>query len=161
MKICNAEAMKKIKGLEEELSKIKFTETAYSIVSYKEGETKQPTTYDYKTTRESVDSINAQIRKIKHALAVANSTYIIDDFNITIGEALIYLAQLNTEYNTLSSLSNRQKISRRITNNGVIEYSECAYDPESVKVEQKALYEKIGKLQVSIDRANLNCFIEL
>lgn len=161
MKICNAEAMKKIKSLEEDLNALRFAEEINSVISYKEGEEKIVADYDYKTTRKEVEKITAEIRKIKHALAVANSTYVIDDFKITIGEALVYLAQLGREYDKLSELACRKKISRRITANGVLEYTECNYDPEQVKKDQKAIYGKIGKLQVAIDRANLNCFIEL
>ena len=161
MKICNSEAMKIIKSLEEELRGLRANENTNCQVSYKEGETKQIPDYNYKTTRTESEKILKRIREIKHALAVANSTYIIDDFNISIGEALVYLAQLNNEYSQLSYLSAKNKISRRITMNGVLEYTECLFEPEEVKKEQKALYEKIGKLQVSIDRANLNCFIEV
>lgn len=161
MKICNSEAMKKIKSLEEDLSRIRYNESYNSVISYKEGEQKVIPDYDYETTRNEVNRINAEIRKIKRALAVANSTYIIDDFNMTIGEALIYLAQLNNEYSNLYQLANRNKITRRITPNGVLEYTECCYEPEKAISDRKKIYDEIGKLQVSIDRANLNCFIEI
>lgn len=161
MKICNSEAMKKVKSLEEDLSRIRYNEDMNSAVSYKEGETKVAVDYDYEKTRKEIEEINAQIRKIKKALSVANSSFIIDDFNITIGEALVYLAQLNNEYSNLSGLAVRNKISRRITQNGVVEYTECNYDPEKVKQDRKEIYSKICKLQIAIDRANLNCFVEI
>ena len=161
MKVCNSEAMKKVKALEEELNKLIFNETQNSMISYKEGEKKIKVDYDYSKTRKEIERINAEIRKIKNALAVANSTFKIDDFGITIGEALVYLAQLNSEYNNLSQLASRNKISRRITQNGVLEYTECTYDTDEAKKDQKEVFAKIGKLQVAIDRANLNCFIEI
>lgn len=161
MRICNSEAMKMIKSLEADLSNIKLNETYNTAISYKEGEEKTKVNYDYELTRSEIATINRKIRNIKHALAVANSTYLIDDFNITIGDALIYLAQLNNEYNIVSQLAGRNKLTRRITANGVLEYTECTYDPEKAKQDQKEIYAKIGKLQVAIDRANLNCFIEI
>lgn len=161
MKICNSEAMKQIKMFEDELAKLRDNEEMNNTVSYKEGEKKVEVNYDYTKTRQEVARINAEIRKIKKALAIANSTFLIDDFNITIGEALIYLAQLNREYYKLSDLVNRNKISRRITPNGVIEYTECTYDPEQAKLDQKEIFSTINKLQVAIDRANLTCFIEI
>ena len=161
MKVCNSEAMKKVKSLEEELNKLRFSEAQNSMISYKEGEKKIKVDYDYSKTRKEIERINAEIRKIKNALAVANSTFKIDDFGITIGEALVYLAQLNSEYNNLSQLASRNKISRRITQNGVLEYTECTYDTDEAKKDQKEVFAKIGKLQVAIDRANLNCFIEI
>lgn len=161
MKICNAEAMKQIKILEEELESLRENENMNCTISYKEGEKKVAVDYDYKNTRKEVEKINGDIRKIKKALAAANSTFLIDEFGMTIGEALVYLAQLNNEYFKLDELVNRNKISRRITANGVLEYTECNYEPAQAKVDQKAIYAKINKLQVAIDRANLNCFIEI
>lgn len=161
MKICNAEAMKMIKNLEADLAIVKQNEAFNATVSYKEGETKTKVNYDYDATRKEIAKINTAIRKIKHALAVANCNYMVDEFKITIGEALIYLAQLNNEYNLVSQLASRNKLSRRITANGVLEYTECSYDPEKAKQEQKEIYATIGKLQVAIDRANLNCYIEI
>ena len=161
MKVCHAEAMKKIKELEEQKKLLLYNESKRCAVSYKEGEEKTPTAYDYMKTRKETDKLDSEIRKIKHALAVANCAVKLDEFDMTIGEALVYLAQLNGEYARLDSLSGREKLSRRITTNGVVEYTECMYDPEKVEKDQKALYAKICKLQVDIDRANLNNYIEI
>ena len=161
MKICNAEAMKMIKSLEKDLERIRLNEELNSVFSYKEGEQKILPEYDYAKARQEKEEINAKIRKIKHALAIANTVFKIDYFNITIGEALVYLAQLNNEYDELEELANRRKITRHITSNGVLEYTECTYEPEQVKQDRKEIYAQICKLQVAIDRANLNSEIEL
>lgn len=161
MKVCHSEAMKKIKELEEQKNLLVYNEVNRCTVSYKEGEEKTPSKYDYAKTRKEIEKIDNEVRAIKHALAVANSTVTVDDFDMTIGEALVYLAQLNAEYRRLDALTDRDKLSRRITANGVIEYTECLYEPEKVEKEQKALYSKICKLQVAIDRANLNNYLEI
>ncbi len=161
MKMCNSEAMKAIKELEEKKSNIIYTEDYRSKVSYKEGEEKVLTKYDYAATRKAVAEIDERIRKIKHALAVCNCTAVVDDFDMTIGEALVYLAQLNAEYKQLDDLSQNDKLSRRITANGVLEYTECLYDPEEATRDCEALHSKICKLQVAIDRANLTNYIEV
>lgn len=161
MKVCNTEAMKKIKELEAQKTLLVYNEQNRSTVSYKEGETKTPAKYDYAKTRKEIAKLDTKVREIKHALAVANSTVKVDDFDMTIGEALVYLAQLNAEYRRLDDLTDRDKLSRRITANGVIEYTECLYEPEEVEKEQKALYAKICKLQVAIDRANLTNYLEI
>lgn len=161
MKMCNSEAMKAVKELEEKKKNLIYTEDNRSRISYKEGEEKVLNNYNYAETRKAVAEIDERIRKIKHALAVCNSTAIIDDFGITIGEALVYLAQLNTEYRQLDNLSRFPKLARRITANGVLEYTECLYDPEAVTKDLEALHAKICKLQVSIDRANLTNYIEV
>ncbi|MDE7107768.1 MAG: hypothetical protein K2O39_05535 [Clostridiales bacterium] len=161
MKICHSEAMKRIKELEEQKNLLVYNESNRCTVSYKEGEEKTPSKYNYVKTRVEIEKIDKEVRAIKHALAVANSTIKVDDFDMTIGEALVYLAQLNAEYRRLDNLTDRDKLSRRITANGVIEYTECLYEPEKVEKDQKALYSKICKLQVAIDRANLNNYLDI
>jgi hypothetical protein len=161
MKVCHSEAMKMVKTLEEKKKLVIFTESNRSRVSYKEGEEKTVTKYDYAATRKEIAEIDGQVRAIKHALAKANCSVVVDDFGITIGEALVYLAQLNAEYSRLEELSGHDKLSRRITPNGVLEYTECLYDPDRAEADQKELYSKICKLQVAIDRANLVNFIEV
>lgn len=161
MKVCHSEAMKKVKELEEQKVFLIYNENKRCTVSYKEGEEKTPVDYDYAKTRKEIEKIDSDIRKIKHTLAVANVTTKVDDFDMTIGEALVYLAQLNQEHSRMGALAGREKLSRRITQNGVVEYTECTFDPDKAAKDQKALYAKICKLQVAIDRANLNNYIEI
>ncbi len=161
MKMCNTEAIKSIKELEEKKNQLIYNENRGCTVSYKEGEEKTPTKYDYVKTRKEIAAIDQTVRKIKHALAQANCSVFVDGFDMTIGEALVYLAQLTAEYRRLDNLTDRDKLSRRITAYGVIEYTECLYDPDKVEKEQQALYGKICKLQVAIDRANLNHNLEI
>lgn len=108
MKICNSEAMKLIKELEEKKKNVLYNENCRSRISYKEDEEKVLTKYVYAETREVIAEIDGKIRKIKHALAVCNCTAVVDDFGITIGEALVYLAQLNAEY-TLPSRRRKRR----------------------------------------------------
>ncbi|MDE6474694.1 MAG: hypothetical protein K2O31_03270 [Clostridia bacterium] len=161
MKMCNSEAMKAIKELESKKRKLIYNEDYHSKISYKEGEEKVLPTYDYSQTRKEICEIDERVRKIKHALAVCNCNTVVDDFGITIGEALVYLAQLNAEYAQLDEMSENVKLSRRITPNGIIEYTECMYDPEQVAKDMEKLHAKIGKLQIAIDRANLTNYIDV
>ena len=161
MKVCNSEAMKAIKELEEKKRNIVYAEDNRSRISYKENEEKVLTKYDYAKTRKEIAALDEKIRKIKHALAVCNCTAVVDDFGVTIGEALVYLAQLNAEYRQLDNLSEYPKLARRITANGVLEYTECLYDPEQAVHDMEELHSKICKLQVAIDRANLTNYIEI
>ncbi|MDE5602211.1 MAG: hypothetical protein K2J16_06920 [Clostridia bacterium] len=160
MRMCNSEAMKRIKELEDQKQKLIYSERMRSKVSYKEDEEKKPSNYDYELTRSKIADIDCEVRKIKHALAKANCTVMVDDFDMTIGEALVYLAQLNSELARLNELSLEEKLSRRITANGVLEYTECLYSPEKAEKDWHEMRAKIFKLQVAIDRANLNNFIE-
>jgi len=120
MKMCNSEAMKLIKELEQKKENIIRNEDRRSRIAYKEDEEKVPTSYNYAKTRLAIAEIDERIRKIKHALAKSNCTTIVENFGITIGEALVCLAQLNTEYRQLSELVEYNKLSRRITPTGVL-----------------------------------------
>ncbi len=161
MKVCHMEAMKEIKALEEQKEMLLETEMDRFRVSYKEGEARVDTGYSYAETRRMISELDARIRAIRSALAYANCTVRLDGFDITIGEGLVMLAQLNAEYDRLSMMSRMHQITRRITQNGTLEYTECLFDVAGVEVERNELKRKIGSLQVAIDRANLVGMIEI
>ena len=160
MKICHTEAMKLIKELEQQKSVVLRKEADNYSISYKEGEEKLKTDYSYLETRKEIASLDKQIRTLKTLLAIANTKVIIDDFNITIGEALVYLAQLQKEKSELEYLGSKQQLTRRSTPNGVIEYTECVYDVNKVNEDILVIRKKINDLQIAIDRANLTSYIE-
>ena len=116
--------------------------------------------YDYKKTREEIAKIDAEVRAIRCGISLANCTVKLDD-GLTIGEALVYLAQLNGENARLESLAVHEKLTRRITTNGVLEYTVCNYEPDEVISDREELRAKIYGLQLAIDRANLNTYIEI
>ena len=160
MKICHTEAMKLIKELEQQKSVVLRKEADNYSISYKEGEEKLKTDYSYLETRKEIASLDKKIRTLKTLLAIANTKVIIDDFNITIGEALVYLAQLQKEKSELEYLGSKQQLTRRSTPNGVIEYTECVYDVNKVNEDILVIRKKINDLQIAIDRANLTSYIE-
>ena len=161
MRICNTKAMKLIKDYEKEKRYLINQENNNFLISYKEGEEKIRNKYDYKETRKKIDEIDNKVRQIKVALAKSNTVTKVDDFDITINEALVLLAQLENKKSHLEGLTGFQQLSRRITPNGVIEYTECLYDIENVKSDIDTLQEEISNLQIAIDRANLTSFIEI
>lgn len=162
MKVCHMEAMKEIRALEEKKAALHNEEYASYRISYREDEEKIGTDYSYETTREAIAEVDRKIRKIKCALARANSTVVLDGFDITIGEGLIYLAQLNEEYNWLLRLTRgRKPLERQLTSSGALEYTECLIDLAAVKAELEQRKRTISALQIAIDRANLLNFIEI
>lgn len=161
MKVCHTEAMKQIKELEIQKKTLLYNEDARCTVSYREGEDKLSANYDYAQTRKKIREIDKRVRSIKHALAVANCKINVDAFDVTIGEALVLLAQLRAEESQLDDLTDRNQLSRRITQNGVIEFTECVYDLETVENDLAELRKKISALQIAIDRANLTNEIEI
>ena len=148
MKICLTEAMKLIKELDEQKTQLIKKEYENCTVSYKEGEAKIDNGYSYETTRADLKELDRKIRELKTLLAQANTKILIDKFSITIGEALVYLAQLQTEKDQLENLRAHNQISRRITPNGVLEYTECQYDVKKVEEDILKVRTTINEVQI-------------
>ena len=91
---CNTEIMKDLKKIQEQRSEILSIERRDSTISYIAGEEKIPTNYNYKETRIKIDELNKKEVYLRGLLAKANSTVIVPEFNMTIGDCLVYLAQL-------------------------------------------------------------------
>ena len=161
MKVCHTEVMKLIKELEEQKSILLSKEDESCTVSFKEGEEKITNGYNYAETRQKINEIDARIRFLRSVLAKANCTVLVDKFNVTIGEALVMLAQLQNQRAHLESLARNKQLSRRITMNGVLEFTECLYSTEQAQSDAKALRQTIAELQMCIDRANLVNFVEI
>lgn len=161
MKVCQTQAMKMIKELEEQKRLLLLKEDETSAESYKEGEGRLPSDYDYAKTRQSVREIDDRVRALRFVLAKANCSVIAEPFGVTLGEALVMLAQLQSEKAQIESLAARRQKTRRITPNGVVEYTECVYSVADAEADVKKLREKINELQMAIDRANLTNFVEI
>ena len=161
MKVCNTEAMKIIKDLEEEKRLVIYDEDKLSVISYTQGEGKPIGAYDYRKTRQQISDIDGKIRAIRFALAKANCTVVVEEFGVTIAEALVMLAQWRKEYEQLDTLTDNVQCEREVLESGVIEYRETLYDVKTVQQDQKTLNHQIGRLQMAIDRANLTNLIEI
>ena len=161
MKVCHTEAMKLIKELEKQKDELVEFEDRNSIVSYKEGETPIDSGYGYETTREQIRAIDDRIRAVRTVLARANTEVIAEPFGITIGEALVLLAQLQGERVQVESLTGRNPLTSEITYNGVIRFTRCNYGVKQAEADAGALRKRISELQIAIDRANLTNYIEI
>lgn len=160
MKVCHTEAMKILKELDQRKQQAICTEDMYCKVSYREGEAKTESDYDYFATREEIAEVDKRAMKIRAELTKANCTVKVND-ELTICEALIYLAQLQSRRMQLEDLAANCQLSRRITPNGTLEYTECTYDVKQAKLDLQQVRNEINSLQMAIDRANLNNYIEV
>ena len=152
MKLCNAEVIKKIKDLEEQKNCTTTYQTETDMID---------TGYDFEQTRNTVENLNKEIMRLKHALNVSNSTVIVEEFDLTIGECLVYMAQLNNEKVVLERMSRNRSKSRMTLYNGTVEYTVTNYDVEVCKDKLNDIKETLRKLQLAIDRVNLNNMIEI
>lgn len=161
MKMCHSEVIKYIKELESKKYVILRQEENDCRYTYQEDSTKIVPEYSYKATRKAVDTLDTKIRKLRHALAVANCTVIVDEFNVTLGEALVMLAQYQNKCELLSDMSSRQQISQRSSYSGKMDITCCNYDVATALKDYEALRLVISRLQVAIDRANLTNYVEV
>ena len=161
MKLCNAELMKKVKLLEQAKNDVLAEERRIHQVTYQTENDKFDNGYDFAQTRKKIDDIDAEIRKLKRLLNHSNATTVVEEFGMTLGECLVYMAQLNRQVYTLDELSKKEPMSRRSTVNGVIEYTALNYDKAECQAKLQWVQETIASLQVAIDKANLTNLIEV
>ena len=161
MKLCNTEIMKRIKFLEQQKYDIKSEERRICKVTYISEEDKIDDGYSFSETTETIRNIDNEIRNLRHLLSYSNVTTIIEEFGMSLGECLVYMAQLNNEKGRLETLAQKEPKSRYSTSNGIIEYTELNYDVEKCKKELTTVLETISRLQIIVDRTNLTNMIDV
>ena len=110
--------------------------------------------YDFAETQEKLDAITEKIRKLRHAVNMFNTTYVLPTIGITIDEALYVMAVMNERKNTLLSMSRVQPKQRRSGYSGV-EYVYTNYDVPEVKTVYSILDKNLSDIQMALDLANL------
>ncbi len=154
------EIIKDIKRLEEEKTLLLHKEMRTCEVTYIEGTEKPETEYNYGETRYKIQNIDHEIRKNKFILNQANYTTMVEEFNMTLGECLVLLAQLNHEKNQIHYLGDKEALSRYVDKNGNVQLTAATYDVNTCKNDLKAISQKINRLQIAIDRINLNTKVD-
>ena len=96
----------------------------------------------YTETSGALLEYDDRIRKLKGLLAYANATTIVEGFDMTINEALIYLAQLNARVRRYDYLISFQKLTRKTVGiDGKIEYTKILYDQEDAGRKRCMVYQ--------------------
>ena len=161
MKMCNAEILKKIKLLEQNKDDVLREESRCHQVTYQEEKDRYDYGYSFSATREKISALDTEIRKLRHLLNISNATTIVPGFSMTLGECLVYLAQLNRELNVVSSMAKKEPITSMSVYGGAVEYCALNYDKEECQAKQAWLQNTIAELQIAIDRTNLTHMIEV
>lgn len=160
MKKCNTELMKELKELEQEKESLLDFERENCKIRYLAGEEPLDNGYTYDGVRTALSDIDERERKIKRALALSNATTLVEGFGMTIAEALVYLAQLTQNRYTLKLLASHKPMDRMTVSDSV-EYEKALYDIQTAKADLKKIIKEINRLQMAIDRTNLNHMIEI
>ena len=112
--------------------------------------------YSYEETAEKLDEIDRKVRKIKHALNVFNSTTVVDGFDMTIDEMLVFLPQETDRLRKLGIMLSKPAKSRA-ENTGrtaIIEYEYLNYELAKVQKDYDELLERKNKAMTALDLVN-------
>jgi hypothetical protein len=161
MQMCNAEIMKKVKLLEQNKSDVLTEESRSHQVTYQNEKDRFDYGYSFAKTRDKISALDAEIRKLKRLLNLSNATTIVPEFSMTLGECLVYLAQLNREMSTVSGMARKQDKTTNSTYGGVVEYTVLNYDKAECQEKLEWLKDTVAQLQIAIDRTNLTNVIEV
>lgn len=168
MKKCNAELMKELKIIQEELSEKKSKVINESVVRYYENEEEPDKSFNYEELTKEIKDLYEKEQNIKKLLAYSNATTKLINYSsdITIGEGLVMLAELNSYLSAINMLKRNNQIIKKVEHakfegdKDRVLVTEYLYDLKKVESEIKSTKEKIHALQVAIDRTNLCNMIE-
>ncbi len=154
----SASAAKFIKRLESEKARLVSLEGKNSTYVLAQGEECDPPAYDYRETVERIDGLDETIRRIRHALHLFNAQAMIPDEGITVDEALIKLAQMNSKLRRLERLREIEPKTRlesgMFGGKGMIEYQYASFDTKEAFADYEELYRRISDLQLGLDLVN-------
>jgi len=161
MKLCLKEIIKRLSLLEQQKTKILADERQNCSTTYGTGEEKRSIDYSFSATRSGIESLDSKIRQLKHKLHLANATVQVPEFEMTLGECIIYMAQLNNEKYILETMRFKEEKSRITTHGGAVDWTEINYSKTECNDLLNNINEKIMRLQMVIDRTNLTTEVEV
>lgn len=167
MKVTSAYAHKMIKTLEEEKDYWTNHEQEASTYTSLLNETPLIPTYDYQEVSTKINAIDKQIRTIKHAINVVNTTgqLKVDEDLLCVDEILIEMAQLNQRKIILDQMRKQLPQTRITTSiggrNAVSEYQYINYDQDLVKNDYDRISKRIMQLQMALDYHNQTYYFEV
>ena len=158
MKVTSAEANKLIKQLKDQYRML-YTQEG-NVVSFIAATTENiedvRPPYDYADMAAKFDEIDRKVRKIKHALNVFNSTTVVDGFEMTIDEMLVFLPQATDRLRKLAVMLSKPAKSRA-ENTGrtaIIEYEYLNYDLAKVQKDYDELMDMKNRALTALDVVN-------
>ena len=158
MKLTSAEANKMIRALRDQHRLLLMQEE--NVVSFIAATTENieevRPSYSYEETTAKFDEIERKIRKIKHALNVFNATTVVDGFDMTIDEMLVFLPQTSERLRKLEDMLAKPE-KTRAQNTGrtsIIEYEYLNYDLQKVQQDYDALLDLKNRALTALDVVN-------
>lgn len=120
--------------------------------------------YDYEKTQEKLSELEAQIRTVKHAINVFNSTHTVEGFDMTIDAMLIFIPQLSRRKEKLFVMKSRLPKVRENAygrNTTIIDYRYINYDLSKVEEDYRKVSDLLAKAQTALDVVNTTATMEI
>ena len=165
MKYTSAEAAKLLRQLNEDYSAV-LTMEAQSrefLASVGEDVESVRPAYDYAQVQSQFEELEQKIRIVKHAINVFNATTVVDGFDMTIDQILVYIPQLTQKKNKLSAMKSRLPKAREPIGYGknIIDYRYANYDIAAVEADYIKAAEELSKAQTALDLVNSTKTMEI
>ena len=160
MKYTSAQANKLLKKLNDEYNQLLTEETDSSTFLAAMGEKPESVRpkYDYEKTKKSLENLESQIIKLKHAINLFNVSHKLPGIELTVDEALVYIPQLSKRVKKLSEMKTRLPKSREnqeyYSRTGIIDYRYINYDKETVKNDYNKAFDELSAVQTALDTLN-------
>ena len=113
--------------------------------------------YNYEESQDAIKLIEDKIIKLKHAINKFNIETVVDGFDKTIDEMLIYIPQLTQRSRKLNIMQNKLPKTRESINmrSNIIDYRYINYDVNKVKQDYKTTVDELHRAQIALDTVNV------
>ena len=159
LQLTSAQAAKLMRRLKEEKELLDAEEKSskqFIVAIQEDAEAVRPA-YDFHAMQKRFDDVDGRMRRLKHAINVFNTTHIVDGFDMTIDEMLVYLPQLGKRKEMLTQMSKmlpRQRKDRDYSSSNNIEYVYANFDISEARQELEKVSELYAQAQTALDIVN-------
>ena len=165
MKLTSQEAGKMLKKLNEKVQSLLLMEQkscSFLASVGEDPETCRPD-YDYASVQKEIQELELQVRRLRHALNVFNTTHVVPGFEMTIDEMLVYIPQLTKQKGKLDAMKSELPKSRVEPRYGsaqnFIDYKYLNYSVKTVEEDYERVSAELSKAQTALDLVNsTECF---
>ena len=160
MKLTSQEAGKMLKKLNEKVQSLLLMEQkscSFLASVGEDPETCRPD-YDYASVQKEIQELELQVRRLRHALNVFNTTHVVPGFEMTIDEMLVYIPQLTKQKGKLDAMKSELPKSRVEPRYGsaqnFIDYKYLNYSVKTVEEDYERVSAELSKAQTALDLVN-------
>ena len=160
MKMTSAQAAKELRKLNDQHDALLARENKSRefVAAIQENVEKIRPEYDYVSVQDELDSMERQIRVLKHAINSFNLQQEVPGFGMTIDQMLIYIPQLTARKKKLDYM--RKKLPREREDSGygrssnIVEYKYANYDIAQVEADYVKTVDELSAAQNVLDQVN-------